>query len=80
MDTQRDAIDLSRKQTTALPMPDPVADPLGFYLHAEFERMFAIEFPQSNSNDVRVRPSSSTHVTAGDRSPVARHLSPESQQ
>lgn len=72
MDTQRDAIDLSRKQTTALPIPDPLADPLGFYLHAEFERLFAIEFP---SNAVRVHPSSSTHVTAGDRSPVARHLS-----
>lgn len=65
-------------QQDAIVRPDPVTDPLGAYLHAEFERLFAIEFPQGNSNAVRGRPNLSTHGTTGDRSPVARHLSVES--
>ena len=65
-------------QQDVIVRPDPATDPLGAYLHAEFERLFAIEFPQGNSNAVRSPPAIPAHVQTGDRSPVARHLSVES--
>lgn len=42
---RHDPADASRIKTSAPPIPDPVTDPLGAYLHAEFERIFAREFP-----------------------------------